>query len=110
MPNEDSASKESNKLDFLTIKQTALTTVDNPFNPFDDYKNWYEWDREHGYKTPNILASFARTSEELSIYDNALAKEEAIDTILWVFKGANLFKKIERVVTITPKEQEGEGV
>ena len=48
-----------------------LTTKDNPFNPFDQYDSWLNYDRlhvvEHGnVYTDQLLARFARTSDELS--------------------------------------------
>ena len=33
------------------IKECALTTIDNPFNPFDDFNSWFLYDIEKGYDT-----------------------------------------------------------
>lgn len=62
--------------------ETMLTTFDNPFNPFTDYEKWWNYDFQKGYKTPELLARVAVTSDELSEADEALAIEQAIQDIL----------------------------
>lgn len=59
-----------------------LTTVDNPFNPFTEYDEWYAYDQRMGYNTPAFLDRVAITSYELSEPDQALAIEQAIDQIV----------------------------
>lgn len=59
-----------------------LTTVDNPFDPFVQYDEWYAWDRNAGYHTPGLLARIAKTSDELSDADQHLAIQQAIDEIV----------------------------
>ena len=103
-------SLEVGNTNFNHIKLTALTTTDNPFDPFTRFSEWYDWDTKHGYNTAQLVARFTRNSPELSSFDNALAKEEAIDQILWVFKGSGIYKKIEKEIDITSEEEQvGEG-
>lgn len=59
-----------------------LTTVDNPFNPFTQYAEWYAFDRNAGYFTTEFLARIVKTSHELSDLDHQLAIESAIDEIV----------------------------
>ncbi len=59
-----------------------LTTVDNPFNPFTQYNEWYAYDRNAGYFTTEFLARIVVTSHELSEADQELAIEAAIDEIV----------------------------
>ena len=46
-----------------------LTTVDNPFNPFTHYDEWWGWDNLHGYHCPEMLAQNAEISDDISDAD-----------------------------------------
>lgn len=59
-----------------------LTTIDNPFNPFTNFKEWYAYDQACGYMTPSFLGRIVRTSNELSDADQKLAIEQGIDEIV----------------------------
>jgi hypothetical protein len=56
-----------------------LTTVDNPYDPFSQWDEWFAWDMHAGYNTPGLLARVIRTSDDLSDADQHLAIQEAID-------------------------------
>lgn len=55
--------------------KTKLTTLDNPFNPFTDWENWYAFDKKMGYNTCQVLAAEAGVSIEQSFQDS----EEDLD-------------------------------
>lgn len=59
-----------------------LTTVDNPFNPFTHFDEWYAYDERLGYRTTAFLARVARSSDEISEADQHVALESAIDEIV----------------------------
>ena len=59
-----------------------LTTIDNPFDPFTEYDEWFVWDEAAGYHSTAFLARVVRSSEELSEYDQRLAYEQGIDEIV----------------------------
>jgi len=59
-----------------------LTTIDNPYNPWTHYDEWFAWDAQAGYHTPGFLARIVRSSDELSDEDQSLAIEQAIDEIV----------------------------
>ena len=59
-----------------------LTTVDNPYDPFTQWDEWYVWDRDAGYHTPGFLDRVARLSDELSEGDQHLALQQAMDEIV----------------------------
>lgn len=65
-----------------TAVEYMLTTIDNPFNPFTDYKAWYAFDHAKGYDTPGYLARICKSSLELSDADQRLAVQDAIDEIV----------------------------
>lgn len=60
----------------------ALTTVDNPFDPIDDFDNWYAFDLLQGYDSCGLLARVAKTSDILSDKEYELEVERAIDNII----------------------------
>lgn len=62
--------------------QCMLSTSDNPFNPFTQYDEWWAFDTRNGYHSAAYVARITRTSEELSIADQELAIEQAIDEIV----------------------------
>lgn len=64
-----------------TIKY-HLTTIDNPFNPFTQFDDWYNFDESNGYHTCSYLARVIKTSDELSEIDQQEAYESAIDEII----------------------------
>lgn len=64
------------------MKFYGLTTKDNPYNVFDDYINWMNFDHQKGYNTSELLARIARTSDELDEEENQKEIERAIDTII----------------------------
>ena len=37
-------------------RRVNITTVDNPFDPFDDFDHWFQFDTEKGYYTSSKLA------------------------------------------------------
>lgn len=77
--------------------ETRLTTVDNPFSPFDDFKSWYAFDEAKGYHTSAFLARLTVTSDELSESDKRLANEEAIDEIVRE-NVLGLYRKVTREI------------
>ena len=61
---------------------SMLSTIDNPFNPFDDYPAWLAYDRALGYDTSGFLGRIALFSDDLSEADQHAAIEVAIDEIV----------------------------
>ena len=47
-------------------RKCALTTVDNPYNPFEQFTSWLLYDEEKGYHTCAYLGRIARTSSQLT--------------------------------------------
>lgn len=61
---------------------SRLSTIDNPFNPFTHWDEWYAWDEAQGYHSTSFLARIVRSSEGLSDADQELAVDQAIDEIV----------------------------
>lgn len=66
----------------MSMKESMLTTVDNPFDPFDQFDEWYAFDTRHGYNSLGLLARIVKTSPYLSERDQSEAIETAIDEIV----------------------------
>ena len=59
-----------------------VTTVDNPFDPFTDFDNWYAFDERKGYHTTAFVARVLTTSHDLSEADQSLAYDLAVHEIV----------------------------
>lgn len=64
------------------MRIAAITTIDNPYDPFDQFTNWWRYDQDKGYKTCEQLARFARTTDQFSDKENAIEIERAIDDMI----------------------------
>lgn len=63
-------------------QEYMVTTVDNPWNPFTHFKEWYQFDTTSGYNTAAYLARLVVTSSELSDADQLLAINSACEEIV----------------------------
>ena len=79
----------------MELRRVALTTSDNPFDPFDDFDRWYRFDESKGYMSSGMVARVADISDELSEGDRNRAIEEAINFIVEVNPTSN-YKKLVR--------------
>lgn len=55
-----------------------LTTEDNPFDPFEEFDEWYKFDVSNGYGTTAYLGRVTYSSDELSLADQIEASNEAV--------------------------------
>lgn len=85
------------------MAKCALTTIDNPFNPFEQFTNWFLFDEEKGYHSCAYLGRIARTSDQLTDEENDSEVERAIDEII-KYDFMNVYKKVvnqPRASTVT---------
>ena len=59
-----------------------LTTIDNPFNPFTNFDDWYAFDTSKGYNTCAYLDRICNSSETFTEEEENQAINEAIDEIV----------------------------
>jgi len=65
-----------------------LTTIDNPFNPFTHFDEWYAFDTQMGYNSCAYLDRIASISLELPTEEASNDIEAAIDEIIkYDFRG-----------------------
>jgi hypothetical protein len=73
----------------------ALTTIDNPFDPFEQFTSWWKFDVEKGYNTCGYLARIAKITQDMSQKEEDEEIERAIDEII-EFNPLNIYKKVKR--------------
>lgn len=59
-----------------------LTTIDNPFNPFDQFIPWFMFDIEKGYYTCSKIARLVTIAEDMSQKEIDVAMDNAIDRLI----------------------------
>lgn len=59
-----------------------LTTVDNPFDPFEQFASWLLFDNEKGYNTCGKLARIAQFSDDMTQNEIEIETNRAIDEII----------------------------
>lgn len=62
--------------------RSMLTTIDNPYDPFKEFDDWYNFDESKGYHSCSYLARIAKVSDELPEAEEEKAIETAIDEII----------------------------
>lgn len=71
-----------------------LTTFDNPYSPYEQFEQWYQYDMDHGYNSSGLLMRLAETSSQFTDNENAYEIERAIDRIIAV-DPTNNYKKLK---------------
>ena len=76
-------------------RKCAITPIDNPFDPFDQFDSWIQFDLDKGYNSCAYLSRIAFTSDQLSESENDKEIERAIDEII-LYDFMNIYKKVVR--------------
>lgn len=87
------------------MARVALTTFDNPYNPFEQFDSWNRFDMEHDYCTCAYLGRIARTSDQFTEQENDVEIERAIDEII-KYDFRNIYKKVYQDEVDTAPERE----
>lgn len=82
--------------------ESMLTTIDNPFSPFDEFEAWFAYDVRSGYHTPSYLARVLVSSDELSQSEQQRDMDKAIDLIVKE-NPLGIYKKVSREIPFTPE-------
>ena len=72
-----------------------LTTIDNPFDPFEQFDQWFMFDVEKGYNCCSRLARIAQLTDDMSQVEIDEEVERAIDEIV-KHDFLNIYKKVIR--------------
>lgn len=77
------------------FSEVMLTTVDNPFDPFEQFTSWNSFDVEKGYNTCSYLARIAKLSEDMTQKEENEEIERAIDEIIR-YDFMDIYLKVKR--------------
>ena len=73
--------------------EVMLTTIDNPYNPFEQFDLWLLFDKEKGYNTCEYLARIVNLTNDMSEKEIDVATDRAIDDII-VNDPFGMYKKV----------------
>lgn len=74
-----------------------LSTIDNPFNPFEDYSSWLMFDKEKGYDSAERLMRIAKLSDDMTQKEENEEIERAIDEII-KYDILNVYIKVSKTL------------
>lgn len=80
--------------DQASLEEQMLTTIDNPYDPFTEWDDWFAYDEQKGYHTCGLLARMALTSVYLTEEENIIEINHAINNILELFPG--MYRTVKR--------------
>ena len=83
----------------VEVYRCELTTIDNPWDPIDNFDDWNAYDRDHlGYNSLCYLAREMEDTEGMTMTEYAAAKERAVDKIV-LNDPLGIYIKVKRKVT-----------
>ena len=88
-------------------KQCFLTTTDNPFDPFEQFDEWFRFDVEKGYYSCSRLERIAQRREDETQRESDAETERAIDEII-KYDVTNLYKKVTKETKDYPDDDDVE--
>ena len=81
------------------MNNCALTTFDNPFNPFENFDEWFVFDIQHGYNTCGKLMRIANIENNMSEVEYNNEIERAIDEII-KYDFVELYRKVYNTAVV----------
>lgn len=66
----------------LTSVPCMLTTIDNPYNPFDNFNEWFMYDVSKGYNTCSLLARISNVTDDMTQKEEEEEIKRAINDII----------------------------
>ena len=64
------------------MRQVTATTTDNPFNPFEEFDSWFQFDIEKGYYTSSKLGRLTNLKENMTEIEENEEIERAVDELI----------------------------
>lgn len=75
------------------MREVRLTTIDNPYDVFEEFNQWFLFDIEKGYNSCGYLDRIAKTTDEMTEQEENAEIERAIDEII-KYDFMNIYKKV----------------
>ena len=75
--------------------ECRLTTVDNPYDPFTQFDDWFLFDTEKGYNSCSRLDRIVTITDEMSETEADAEIERGIDEII-KYDFLNIYKKVTK--------------
>lgn len=72
-----------------------LTTTDNPYDPFDQFTSWFQFDNDKGYNSCGRLMRIAKIREDMTDEEYDAEIERAIDALIAI-DILNVYKKVTK--------------
>lgn len=79
-------------------QEFKLTTIDNPYDPFTNFDDWFQFDTQKGYDSSSRLMRIANITDEMSSVEVQNELERAIDEII-KYDFTDTYKKVSRNIT-----------
>ena len=80
-----------------------LTTIDNPFDPFEQFTSWLLFDKENNYNSSERLMRIANISDDMTQKEVDEEVERAIDEII-KYDFMNIYVKVKKELKQTDTE------
>lgn len=68
-------------LEVYPEEDLVLTTIDNPYNPKQEYEKWKTWDQENGYNTEEYIARLINMESNYQV-DDEFALNHILDKVM----------------------------
>ncbi len=89
------------------MREVAISTFDNPYDPFDNFDEWFRYDNDKGYGSCQILANLTEVFEGMTPKEFNEEMERGIDSLL-IADPANLYIKVVKEMPDLEEEFEEE--
>lgn len=81
----------------MITSECTVTTMDNPFDPYEQFDSWFMFDERKGYHTCSLLGRTVRLSDDMTEKEEMEENERAVDEII-KYDPLNIYKKVYRQV------------
>ena len=77
------------------MDKVMLTTIDNPYDPFEQFTNWFLFDVEKGYNTCSRLGRLVQFTDDMTQQEMDAEEERVMDIII-KYDFLDIYKKVTK--------------